>query len=42
MTRMKREIDLAPEFVCLSFIVWGARSARANEAAAALALQDNQ
>jgi hypothetical protein len=36
-----KPVDVAPEFVCLSFIVWGAGSQRGN-AAAALALQDNQ
>jgi len=35
---MTAEIDLASEFVCLSFIVWGARAAQWNKAAAALAL----
>jgi hypothetical protein len=39
---MTLEIDLAPEFVCLSFIVWGARGAQRNKAAAHLARQDNQ
>ena len=36
---MKPEIDVAAEFVCLSFIVWGAQP---TAAATALALQDNQ
>jgi hypothetical protein len=36
---MTAEIDLAEEFLCLSFIVWGTRS---NDVAAALARQDNQ
>jgi hypothetical protein len=39
---MKPEIDVAPEFLCLSFIVWGARAAQPNQVARALALQDNQ
>ena len=38
---MKLEIDVAPEFVCLSFIVWGASRQR-SKTAAELALQDNQ
>jgi hypothetical protein len=38
---MNPEIDVAAEFLCLSFVVWGARLAR-NATAAALALQDNQ
>jgi hypothetical protein len=37
---MTAEIDVAPEFVCLSLIVWGAR-AQSSKAAAALAQQDN-
>jgi hypothetical protein len=40
--RMTPEIDVAPEFVCLSFIVWGERGAQRNKAAAYLARQDNQ
>jgi hypothetical protein len=39
---MTPEIDVAPEFVCLSFVVWGARDAQRGKAATALALQDNQ
>ena len=39
---MTSQIDVAPEFVCLSFNVWGARSAQRNPFAAALALEDNQ
>jgi len=39
---MNPEIDVAPEFLCLSFIVWGARAAQPNQVAAKLALQDNQ
>jgi len=39
---MSSQIDVAPEFVCLSFNVWGARSAQRNQFAAALALEDNQ
>jgi hypothetical protein len=39
---MSSEIDLAPEFVCLSFNVWGAHSAQRNQFAAALAVEDNQ
>ncbi len=38
---MNPEIDVAHEFLCLSFIVWGARL-QPNQVAAALALQDNQ
>jgi hypothetical protein len=38
---MSSEIDVAPEFVCLSFNVWGARAQR-NQFAAALAVEDNQ
>ncbi len=38
---MTPEIDVAPEFVCLSFIVWGARAEQRNKAAAALALENN-
>ncbi len=41
LNRMKPEIDVAPEFVCLSFIVWGERGAQRNKAAAYLARQDN-
>ena len=37
---MSPEIDVAPEFVCLSFNVCGMRDA--NRLAAALALEDNQ
>ena len=37
---MSSEIGVASEFVCLSFTVWG--GAQASEAAAALALEDNQ
>ena len=36
------EIDVAPEFVCLSFNACGARAQQLNEAIAALALEDNQ
>jgi hypothetical protein len=39
---MTPRIDLAPEFVCLSFIVWGARGAQRYKVAADLAGQDNQ
>jgi hypothetical protein len=38
---MNAEIDVAPEFVCLSLIVWGVRT-KPSQTAAALALQDNQ
>jgi hypothetical protein len=38
---MTPEIDVAPEFLCLSFIVWGAPAGQRNEAAAALALENN-
>ncbi len=38
---MTPEIDLAAEFVCLSFIVWGAHGAQRNKAATELARQDN-
>ena len=37
---MSSEIDVAPEFVCLSLNAWG--GAQASETAAALALEDNQ
>ena len=37
---MSPEIDVAPEFVCLSFNVWGTRGA--DGFAAALALEDNR
>jgi len=37
------ELDLAPEFVCLSFIAWGPSPApRFRRRAIALALEDNQ
>jgi len=36
------EIDVAPEFVCLSFNACGARGQQLNEAITALALEDNQ
>lgn len=37
------EVDLAPEFVCLSFIAWGASPApRFRDRATALALENNQ
>ena len=39
---MSPEIDVAPEFVCLSFIVWGARAEQPNKAAAVLARENNQ
>ena len=39
---MTPEIDVAPEFLCFSFIVWGARGSRHNQVANALARQDNQ
>jgi hypothetical protein len=39
---MTTEIDVAPEFLCLSFIVWGARGSERSKAAAALAGEDNQ
>jgi hypothetical protein len=39
---MNPEIDVAAEFLCLSFIVWGARAAERSNAASALALEDNQ
>jgi hypothetical protein len=37
---MSSEIDVAPEFVCLSFNVWGTRNA--NGFSATLALENNQ
>jgi hypothetical protein len=36
------EIDLAPEFLCLSFNACGARANRLRDTLAALALEDNQ
>jgi hypothetical protein len=36
------EIDVAPEFLCLSFNACGARAQQLKEAIAALALEDNQ
>ena len=36
------EIDVAPEFLCLSFNACGARAWQLREAIAALALEDNQ
>ena len=36
------EIDVAPEFLCLSFNACGARGRRLKQALAALALEDNQ
>jgi hypothetical protein len=39
---MTPQPNLAPEFVCLSFIVWGEGGAQRSNAAAALALEDNQ
>ena len=36
------EIDVAPEFLCLSFNACGARARRLKETIAALALEDNQ
>jgi len=36
------EIDQAPEFVSLSLNAWGTPGARPNEAAVALALENNQ
>jgi hypothetical protein len=38
----RAEIDVAPEFVCLSFNAWGARAQQLSEVIAALALEDNQ
>ena len=37
---MNTEIDVAAEFLCLSFIVWGTHS-QPNRAAMALALENN-
>jgi len=37
---MNTEIDVAPEFLCLSLIVWGMRS-QPNHVAMALALENN-
>lgn len=39
---MNDEIDVAPEFVCLSLNAWGTRGARSSAAAAALAQEENQ
>jgi hypothetical protein len=39
---MSAEIDVAIEFLCLSFVVWGARGTQHNQVAAAFAWQDNQ
>ena len=36
------EIDEAPEFVCLSFIAWGARRPQFDRNLAALELENNQ
>ena len=36
------EIDVAPEFVCLSFIAWGARRLQFDHDLAALELENNQ
>jgi hypothetical protein len=36
------EIDVAPEFVCLSFNVWGARRRRFSHDITALELENNQ
>jgi hypothetical protein len=36
------EIDVAPEFLCLSFNACGARARQLRETMAALALEDNQ
>ena len=36
------EIDVAPEFVCLSFNVWGARGPQFNRDITALELENNQ
>ncbi len=36
------EIDVAPEFVCLSFIAWGARRPQFDHDLAALELENNQ
>jgi len=36
------EIDVAPEFVCLSFNAWGARGLQVDERVAALELENNQ
>jgi hypothetical protein len=36
------EIDVAPEFVCLSFNTWGARRPRLDPDVVALELEDNQ
>ena len=36
------EIDVAPEFVCLSFIAWGARRPQFDHGLAALELENNQ
>ena len=36
------EIDVAPEFLCLSFNACGARARRLRETIAALALEENQ
>jgi hypothetical protein len=36
------EIDVAPEFLCLSFIAWGARRLKFDHDLAALELENNQ
>ncbi len=36
------EIDVAPEFVCLSFNAWGARGLQVEHDRAALELENNQ
>jgi hypothetical protein len=36
------EIDVAPEFVCLSFNVWGARGPQSSRDMTALELENNQ
>ena len=36
------EIDVAPEFVCLSFIAWGVRRLQFDHDLAALELENNQ
>jgi hypothetical protein len=37
---VKSEIDVAPEFLCITFIVWG--DTRRNQVATALELENNQ
>jgi hypothetical protein len=43
MTAEDYRLDVAPEFVCLSFLAWGSTAtSRFRERAIALALENNQ